>query len=199
VASFQCARSNWLQLRVLLPCGFAGASSAHSTSSVKAGALDTNDVVLAQGLADVATIAILQHQTSIDARVLNSQLSSALNSRIIIEQAKGMISQATNCDMDVAFSRLRAHARNHNERLTALANAIVGGRFDLRTWTVRRHDETVIETSRYACNATLPVRPMRNSSVNDDGEYGPSPHYRIRSGAPDDVRVNHEVVSRIMN
>jgi len=86
---------------------------------VKAGALDTNDVVLAQGLADVATIAILQHQTSIDARVLNSQLSSALNSRIIIEQAKGMISQATNCDMDVAFSRLRAHARNHNERLTA--------------------------------------------------------------------------------
>jgi hypothetical protein len=51
----------------------------------------------------------------------------------------------------------------------------------------------VIETSRYACNATLPVRPMRNSSVNDDGEYGPSPHYRIRSGAPDDVRVNHEV------
>jgi GAF domain-containing protein len=94
---------------------------------VKAGALDTNDVVLAQGLADVATIAILQHQTSIDARVLNSQLSSALNSRIIIEQAKGMISQATNCDMDVAFSRLRAHARNHNERLTALANAIVGG------------------------------------------------------------------------
>jgi GAF domain-containing protein len=90
-------------------------------------ALDAGDVVVAQGLADVATIAILQHQTSLNARVLNSQLSKALNSRIIIEQAKGMISQATNCDVDQAFTRLRAHARNHNARLTSLANAIVDG------------------------------------------------------------------------
>jgi GAF domain-containing protein len=90
--------------------------------------LDAHDVVVAQGLADVATIAILQHQTSLDAKVLNSQLSKALNSRIIIEQAKGMISQATSCDVDQAFSRLRTHARNHNEGLTALANAVVDGR-----------------------------------------------------------------------
>src|SRR5487761_519241 len=90
--------------------------------------LDSEDVVVAQGLADVATIAILQHQTFVDAKVLNSQLSNALNSRIAIEQAKGMISQATNCDMHEAFNRLRAHARNHNLRLTALANAIVDGK-----------------------------------------------------------------------
>jgi GAF domain-containing protein len=91
------------------------------------GPLDAADVVLAQGLADVATIAILQHQTSLDAKTLNFQLSNALNSRIIIEQAKGKVSQAANCDMDQAFDRLRAHARNHNLGLTAVANMVVVG------------------------------------------------------------------------
>jgi GAF domain-containing protein len=91
------------------------------------GRLDESDVVVAQGLADVATIAILQHQTSIDAATLNNQLSFALNSRIIIEQAKGMVAQATNCDMDAAFDRLRAHARNHNLGLTVVATSIVQG------------------------------------------------------------------------
>ena len=90
-------------------------------------ALDPSDVVVAQGLADVATIAILQHQTFIDAKILNSQLTNALNSRIAIEQAKGMISQATNCDMIQAFDRLRAYSRNHNLRLTAVANSVVDG------------------------------------------------------------------------
>lgn len=94
---------------------------------VDADPLDESDVVVAQGLSGVATIAILQHQTSLDAKVLNSQLSKALDSRIIIEQAKGMVSQATGCDVDQAFNRLRAHARNHNARLTAVANAVVDG------------------------------------------------------------------------
>ncbi|HUX04380.1 MAG TPA: GAF and ANTAR domain-containing protein [Acidimicrobiales bacterium] len=91
------------------------------------GALDASDVVVAQGLADVATIAILQHRTSLNSKVLNDQLSSALNSRIIIEQAKGVVSQATGCDMDLAFARLRGHARNHNERLTDVAARVIDG------------------------------------------------------------------------
>jgi GAF domain-containing protein len=89
--------------------------------------LDERDVVVAQGLADVATIAILQHQSFLDAKILNSQLSIALNSRIIIEQAKGMISQATNCEMDQAFDRLRRYARNHNQGLTLVATDVVNG------------------------------------------------------------------------
>ena len=60
---------------------------------------------------------------------MNNQLSIALNSRIIIEQAKGMVAQATNCDMDHAFERLRAHARNHNLGLTVVATSIVQGDF----------------------------------------------------------------------
>lgn len=92
------------------------------------GILDVEDVAVAQAFADVATIAILQHQTSINATTLNDQLSNALNSRIIIEQAKGMIRQALNCDMDEAFGRLRTHARNHNEGLTEVATLVVEGR-----------------------------------------------------------------------
>ena len=91
------------------------------------GQLDHEDVQVAQGFADVGTIAIIQHQTALDAQTLNGQLSNALNSRIIIEQAKGKISQATKCDMDQAFDRLRAHARNHNLRMTDLARYIVVG------------------------------------------------------------------------
>jgi GAF domain-containing protein len=67
------------------------------------GSLTDNDVVVARGLADVATIAILQHQSTIDASTSNTQLSSAINSRIIIEQAVGMIRQATSWNKDFAF------------------------------------------------------------------------------------------------
>jgi GAF domain-containing protein len=89
------------------------------------GMLDDEDVVLAQGLADIATIAILQHRTSLDAKTLNAQLSIALDSRIVIEQAKGKVAQATGTGMDEAFNRLRAHARNHNMGLTTVATLVV--------------------------------------------------------------------------
>jgi len=89
------------------------------------GPLDDEDIVVAQGLADVATIAILQHRTNLDAQTLNGQLSIALNSRIIIEQAKGMISQTVGCGMDEAFGQLRAHARNNNLGLTEVARRVV--------------------------------------------------------------------------
>ena len=69
------------------------------------GVLD-DDVFAAQALADVATIASLRHQSIIDAQKLNEQLHGALNSRIIIEQAKGKIAEAAGLDMDQAFQRL---------------------------------------------------------------------------------------------
>jgi len=94
------------------------------------GPLSDDDAVVAQGLADVATIAIIQHRSALDARTLNDQLSHALNSRVTIEQAKGKVSQATDCGMDAAFDRLRAHARNHNARLTDVAEAVVTGAFE---------------------------------------------------------------------
>lgn len=91
------------------------------------GSLGEADIAAAQALADIATIAIIQHQLVLDAQTLNSQLSVALNSRIVIEQAKGKIAQATNTDMDQAFRQLRNHARNHNLRLADLASRIADG------------------------------------------------------------------------
>jgi GAF domain-containing protein len=85
------------------------------------------DVLAAQALADVATIAILQHKDAVDAQILNDQLTQALNSRIIIEQAKGKISEAAQVDMDQAFQRLRRYARGHNLRLTDLCRSIADG------------------------------------------------------------------------
>lgn len=91
------------------------------------GSLHAADILVAQALADVATIAIIQHQTSVSAAVVNMQLQEALNSRIIIEQAKGKVSEASGVDMDQSFQRIRHHARNHNLRLTELASGIAEG------------------------------------------------------------------------
>lgn len=92
-----------------------------------AGEMHPVDVHAAQAFADVATIAILQHRAAMEAQVLNEQLSNALNSRIVIEQAKGMVAESEGLDIDQAFSRLRHHARNHNLRLVDVASDIIGG------------------------------------------------------------------------
>lgn len=94
------------------------------------GTLDGTDVMAAQALADVATIAVIQHEAAVDAQTLNLQLSQALHSRITIEQAKGKISQASGLGMDSAFQRLRNHARNHNLHLSRLAADIADGSID---------------------------------------------------------------------
>jgi GAF domain-containing protein len=85
------------------------------------------DVAAAQAMADVATIAILQHRAAREAQVLNEQLNHALNSRIVIEQAKGMLAERLDVDLPQAFARLRNHARNHNLRLVDLARDIIDG------------------------------------------------------------------------
>ena len=91
------------------------------------GVLDEDDVVAAQALADVATIAILQHRAAIQAHILVDQLNHALKSRIVIEQAKGMLAERTHLDMNEAFSWLRNHARSHNLLLVDVAQSVVDG------------------------------------------------------------------------
>jgi GAF domain-containing protein len=83
------------------------------------------DVEAAQALADVATIALLQHRASLESQALNEQLNSALNTRVLIEQAKGMVAERERLNMEQAFSRLRNHARNHNLRLADVARAVI--------------------------------------------------------------------------
>ncbi len=87
--------------------------------------LSDADVAVAQALAHAATIALLQNRASNDAHQLTAQLQGALNSRITIEQAKGVIAERAGIDMDEAFARLRSFARSHNQKLTDMARAVV--------------------------------------------------------------------------
>jgi GAF domain-containing protein len=91
------------------------------------GDLREADVEAAQALADVATIAILQHRASLEAQVINDQLNHALNSRIVIEQAKGMVAERLGVNMEQAFTTLRSHARNNNLRLVDVAQGVING------------------------------------------------------------------------
>jgi AmiR/NasT family two-component response regulator len=93
----------------------------------KEGGLQEADVVAAQAFADVATIAVLQHRAALQARELNDQLSEALNTRIVIEQAKGVLAERANLDMEESFSALRGYARAHNLRLVDVASAVIDG------------------------------------------------------------------------
>jgi GAF domain-containing protein len=95
------------------------------------GSLNDDDLAIAQALADVATIAILQNRTSVEAAEVNAQLAAALTSRIVIEQAKGVIAERRRMSIDTAFDAMRRHARSHNLRLADLARATVDGTFDV--------------------------------------------------------------------
>ncbi len=94
---------------------------------VEEGEMRQADIDAAQALADVATIAILQHRAAQEAQVLNEQLNHALNTRIVIEQAKGMVAEREGLDMERSFATLRNHARNHNLRLADVAHAVIAG------------------------------------------------------------------------
>jgi transcriptional regulator with GAF, ATPase, and Fis domain len=91
------------------------------------GAMDDTDLLAAQALGDVATIAILQHRATLEAQVGNEQLQHALTSRVVIEQAKGMLAERTGDSMEQAFTRLRTYARNHNLRLADVAQRLIEG------------------------------------------------------------------------
>jgi GAF domain-containing protein len=87
--------------------------------------LDAGDLRILQALADVATIALLQEQALHRAEILTEQLQGALNSRIVIEQAKGALARTHDVDVDRAFELLRSHARNHNLKLVDVAHAVL--------------------------------------------------------------------------
>jgi GAF domain-containing protein len=84
-------------------------------------ALSPDEVRVAKALTDVATIAIIQERAITRAEALTEQLQGALNSRIVIEQAKGAVARAFGIGVEEAFERLRSHARHDRVRLTDLA------------------------------------------------------------------------------
>ncbi len=107
----------------------------------QAGAFDPADVRVGQAMADVATIGLLHERSMRHSDTLNEQLQTALNSRVLIEQAKGKLAERLGLDMDQAFNLLREYARNRNVRLSDLALAFIDGSETLASLTARRPPE----------------------------------------------------------
>jgi len=95
--------------------------------NTQTGALDADTIRLGRALADVATIGLLQARAIRDRDTLAEQLQTALNTRIVLEQAKGVIAERRRLDMDQSFTLLRSTARGSNRRLSDLARAVVDG------------------------------------------------------------------------
>lgn len=89
--------------------------------------LSPDDVALGQGMADIATIGLLQQRRALEHDILTEQLQAALNTRIVIEQAKGVLSERAGISLGDAFALLRAQARRTQQTLTATAYAVLDG------------------------------------------------------------------------
>jgi GAF domain-containing protein len=129
---------------------FAPAAIAHGFSSVQAvpmrvrghtmgalnlfrapvGSIAERDIPLAQGMADIAAVALLQERTVRESHAVVTQLQGALTSRVVIEQAKGVVAERAQISLDSAFARLRSYARANNLRLSEVAAQVIDGRLD---------------------------------------------------------------------
>jgi len=95
------------------------------------GELNERDVRVAQALADVATIGIVQERTLRESAVVQAQLQSALTTRVVIEQAKGVLAHTHDVSTDEAFELMRSHARRTRTRLADVARGLVERRLTL--------------------------------------------------------------------
>jgi transcriptional regulator with GAF, ATPase, and Fis domain len=96
----------------------------------QAGPLDPATCRIAQAMADVATIGLLHERAVREQQQLAGQLQLALDSRILIEQAKGMLAERLRIDVDAAFAMIRRFARKQNQLLSVVARGIVDGAID---------------------------------------------------------------------
>jgi len=95
------------------------------------GRLAESDMPLGQGMADIAAVALLQERIVREARGVVQQLQGALTSRVVIEQAKGVLAERAGIGVEEAFARMRAHARARNVLLSELARGLIDGELDV--------------------------------------------------------------------
>ena len=101
----------------------------------RADRLDEPDVPVAQGMADIAAVALMQERTVRESRGVTAQLQGALSSRVVIEQAKGVLAERAQIGLDAAFVRIRGYARANNLKLGQVARDVVDGQLDPETLT----------------------------------------------------------------
>ena len=97
----------------------------------RTGALTPEDTVAARALADVATIGILQERAFRESDITRQQLQRALDSRVVIEQAKGFVSHTRDIDMDEAFKLIREYARRTGLPIQHVAGSVISGALEL--------------------------------------------------------------------
>ncbi|WP_298993159.1 GAF and ANTAR domain-containing protein [uncultured Pseudokineococcus sp.] len=98
-----------------------------------------DDLVVGRALADVATIGLLQERSLREQTVLSEQLQAALDSRVTIEQAKGVLAERARVDVPEAFTLMRAYARGQGTTLTMVATAVIAGTIDVSELVAGRH------------------------------------------------------------
>lgn len=96
-----------------------------------------DDETLVQAMADVATIGLLHERFIRRREQAVEQLQTAFNTRVVIEQAKGVVAEAAGVDMDEAFARLRGYARHYNLRLAEVAESVIGRTLTVQALSVR--------------------------------------------------------------
>lgn len=94
--------------------------------------LSDADMDVAQGFADAAAISLIQDELAGQAEATVGQLSHALTSRVLTEQAKGILAERLGLSAQQAFERLRRHARDHNRKIRDVAGDVIDGRLELR-------------------------------------------------------------------
>jgi GAF domain-containing protein len=92
------------------------------------GGLVERELLLARGLADIATIGLLQERAVREQHVIARQLQTALTTRMVIEQAKGVLAERTGRSMDSSFNSMRTYASAHRQHLGDVAQAVVDNR-----------------------------------------------------------------------
>lgn len=125
------ARVGGYQAAHALPMRYGDSRIGALNLFVQSSAIDQQTVKLGQALADVATIAILQHRVIRQQEVLVEQLQTALDSRIVIEQAKGILAERLRISVTEAFGLLRGHARRNRQKLSKIAQGVIDGTIDI--------------------------------------------------------------------
>jgi GAF domain-containing protein len=101
-----------------------------------------DEMDIAQAMAEMAAIGLIQERVLRERTLLTEQLQAALTSRVLIEQAKGMLAEYLNISVDDAFDLLRRYARSHNRKLSGVARDVIARKIPSAALTTRPGQES---------------------------------------------------------